>query len=77
MTGTNGKTTTTYLIEAALRECGQKAGLIGTIQYRIGGSLWESERTTPESSDLQALFARMRDASCSHAVMEVSSHALA
>ena len=76
VTGTNGKTTTTYLIEAALRECGQKAGLIGTIQYRIGGSLWESERTTPESSDLQALFARMRDAACSHAVMEVSSHAL-
>ena len=77
VTGTNGKTTPTYLIEAALRECGRKAGLIGTIQYRIGGSLWESERTTPESSDLQSLFARMREASCSHAVLEVSSHSLA
>ncbi len=77
VTGTNGKTTTTYLIEAALRACGLEAGLVGTIQYRIAGRLWESERTTPESSDLQALLARMREARCTHAVMEVSSHSLA
>lgn len=76
ITGTNGKTTTSYLIDAALRACGHQVGLLGTIQYRIGDRLAEAVRTTPEASDLQELFADMVDAGCSHAVMEVSSHSL-
>jgi UDP-N-acetylmuramoyl-L-alanyl-D-glutamate--2,6-diaminopimelate ligase len=76
VTGTNGKTTTAYLIDAALRAQGHRVGLIGTVQYRIGDRLSEAVRTTPESSDLQALFREMVDAGCSHAVLEVSSHSL-
>jgi UDP-N-acetylmuramoyl-L-alanyl-D-glutamate--2,6-diaminopimelate ligase len=76
VTGTNGKTTTTYLIDAALRACGYKVGLLGTIQYRVGDRLAEAVRTTPEASDLQELFAEMVEAGCSHVVMEVSSHSL-
>src|SRR5262249_36110858 len=76
VTGTNGKTTTTYLIDAALRAAGRKVGLLGTVQYRIGDRLTDATRTTPESSDLQALFREMVDAGCSHAVLEVSSHSL-
>ncbi len=76
VTGTNGKTTTTYLIDAALRAAGHKVGLVGTVQYRIGDSLTDAVRTTPESSDLQVLFREMVEASCSHAVLEVSSHSL-
>jgi len=77
VTGTNGKTTTTHLIDAALRAAGHKVGLIGTIQYRVGDRLAEAVRTTPESSDLQELFHEMVAAGCDHAVMEVSSHSLA
>jgi UDP-N-acetylmuramoyl-L-alanyl-D-glutamate--2,6-diaminopimelate ligase len=77
VTGTNGKTTTTYLIDAALRAAGLKVGLVGTVQYRVGDRVSEAVRTTPESSDLQALFREMVDANCSHAVLEVSSHSLA
>jgi UDP-N-acetylmuramoyl-L-alanyl-D-glutamate--2,6-diaminopimelate ligase len=73
VTGTNGKTTTTYLIDAALRAAGHKVGLLGTVQYRIGDRLADATRTTPEASDLQALFREMVDAGCSHAVLEVSS----
>ena len=76
VTGTNGKTTTTYLIDAALRAAGRRVGLLGTIQYRIGERLSEAARTTPEADDLQALLAEMVAADCSHAVMEVSSHSL-
>jgi UDP-N-acetylmuramoyl-L-alanyl-D-glutamate--2,6-diaminopimelate ligase len=76
VTGTNGKTTTTYLIDAALRAAGHKVGLVGTVQYRVGDRLTEAVRTTPEASDLQALFREMVDAACSHAVLEVSSHSL-
>ena len=76
VTGTNGKTTTTYLIDAALRASGHKVGLLGTVQYRIGDRLADATRTTPESSDLQALLREMVDAGCSHAVLEVSSHSL-
>ncbi len=77
VTGTNGKTSTTYFIKAALEAAGAKIGLIGTNQNLIGDEVLETERTTPESYELQALFARMRDAGCTHVVMEVSSHALA
>lgn len=77
VTGTNGKTTTAYLVDAALRAAGQRVGLLGTVQYRIGDRLAEAVRTTPESSDLQKLFREMVDARCSHAVLEVSSHSLA
>ncbi len=77
VTGTNGKTTTTYLLKAILeREPGVKVGLIGTNQNLIGSEALPTERTTPESFELQKLFARMRDAGCTHVVMEVSSHAL-
>ncbi len=77
VTGTNGKTTTTYLVEAMLEAAGWRAGVVGTIQYRCGGVAFEGERTTPEASDLQALLARMRDMGARAVAMEVSSHALA
>ncbi len=77
VTGTNGKTTTTYLLDAILRAAGRRVGLLGTVQYRVGERLAEATRTTPESADLQALLAEMRDAACSEAVLEVSSHSLA
>ncbi len=78
VTGTNGKTTTTYLLKAVLEQTrGAKVGLIGTNQNMIGAEILPTERTTPESFELQGLFARMRDAGCTHVVMEVSSHALA
>lgn len=76
VTGTNGKTTTTYLLKAILEARGAKVGLIGTNQNMIGEEVLPTERTTPESFELQRLFARMRDAGCTHVVMEVSSHAL-
>ncbi len=77
ITGTNGKTTTTYLLKAILEARGEKVGLIGTNQNMIGQEVLPTERTTPESFELQKLFARMREAGCTHVVMEVSSHALA
>jgi UDP-N-acetylmuramoyl-L-alanyl-D-glutamate--2,6-diaminopimelate ligase len=77
ITGTNGKTTTAYLVEAALRAAGQPTGLVGTVEYRYAGHVQEASRTTPESSDLQALFREMVDAGCRSVVMEVSSHSLA
>jgi len=77
VTGTNGKTTTTYLIDSALRAAGESVGLIGTVEYRVGNRIAEAVRTTPESSDLQALLREMADASCRRAVLEVSSHSLA
>ena len=76
VTGTNGKTTSTYLLKAILEARGEKVGLIGTNQNMIGQEVLPTERTTPESFELQKLFARMRDAGCTHVVMEVSSHAL-
>ena len=78
VTGTNGKTSVTYLLKTLLENvCGAKVGLIGTICNMIGDRTIETERTTPESFDLQGLLAQMRDAGCTHVVMEVSSHALA
>ena len=78
VTGTNGKTSTTLLLKQVLeRVLGAKVGLIGTMSNMVGDEQIPTERTTPESFDLQALFARMRDSGCSHVVMEVSSHAVA
>ena len=77
VTGTNGKTSSTLLLKHVLeRVLGAKVGLIGTIQNMIGDEVLETERTTPESFELQALFAEMAAKGCSHVVMEVSSHAL-
>ncbi len=78
VTGTNGKTTTTYLLKSVLeRVLGAKVGLIGTNQNMIGEEVLPAHRTTPESYEVQRLLREMADAGCSHAVMEVSSHALA
>jgi UDP-N-acetylmuramoyl-L-alanyl-D-glutamate--2,6-diaminopimelate ligase len=76
VTGTNGKTTTTYLLEAIGRRAGERVGVIGTVGARIAGETVATEHTTPEASDLQELLARMRDATVSTVAMEVSSHAL-
>ena len=77
VTGTNGKTTTTYLMKEVLERCaGAKVGLIGTNRNMIGGESFPAQRTTPESYDLQQLLRQMKDARCTHVVMEVSSHAL-
>ena len=77
VTGTNGKTTATYLLKDMLeKSLGAKVGLIGTNQNMIGEETLHTERTTPESFELQALFRAMADAGCTHVVMEVSSHAL-
>jgi UDP-N-acetylmuramyl-tripeptide synthetase len=77
VTGTSGKTTTTYLLEAGLRAAGHTTALIGGVEVRIGGVRFESGLTTPEASDLQGLFALMREEGVTAAAMEVSSHALA
>lgn len=77
VTGTNGKTTTAFLIDAILRSSGRPSGLMGTIHYRVGGDVFEEPRTTPEGPDLQRYLRRMADAGAPHAVMEVSSHGLA
>lgn len=76
ITGTNGKTTTTYLVEHIAATAGKSTGVIGTVGIRIGSQLEPADHTTPESTDLQATFARMRDAGCDVVAMEVSSHAL-
>ncbi|MBK5254950.1 MAG: UDP-N-acetylmuramoyl-L-alanyl-D-glutamate--2,6-diaminopimelate ligase [Vicinamibacteria bacterium] len=76
ITGTNGKTTTAYLIEAALRKASKVTGLLGTVETRIAGRPKDSSLTTPESLDLQQLLREMVDEGVSHAVLEVSSHAL-
>lgn len=77
VTGTNGKTTTVHLIRALLESGGERAGMIGTVTYRVGGSERDALHTTPESADLQAMLAEMLDAGDPSAVLEVSSHALA
>src|SRR3954462_578757 len=76
-TGTNGKTTTTFLIKHICETAGLRCGLIGTVRYEIGERLLPAIRTTPESLDLQELLAQIANAGCSAAAMEVSSHALA
>jgi len=77
ITGTNGKTTTAHLLDSALRALGRVTGLIGTVETRIGEERFKSVRTTPESVDLQALFAVMLERGVDTCTMEVSSHALA
>jgi UDP-N-acetylmuramoyl-L-alanyl-D-glutamate--2,6-diaminopimelate ligase len=77
VTGTNGKTTTTYLVEALLRARGLTPGVVGTIEYRLGGRRLGAGQTTPEAPALQALLAEMREAGARGVAMEVSSHALA
>jgi UDP-N-acetylmuramoyl-L-alanyl-D-glutamate--2,6-diaminopimelate ligase len=77
VTGTNGKTTTVYLLDAGLRAAGRRSGLIGTIETRIAGEAMASARTTPEATELHALFAVMRERGVEAVAMEVSSHAIA
>lgn len=76
VTGTNGKTTTTYLLEGVLRCARRRTGLIGTVETLVDGERVESSRTTPESRDLQELLSRMAESGVDACVMEVSSHAL-
>lgn len=76
ITGTNGKTTTTYLIESIMAAAGRPAAVLGTISYRFGGTSMEASHTTPESTELQAAFRRLKEAGAQGYVMEVSSHAL-
>jgi UDP-N-acetylmuramoyl-L-alanyl-D-glutamate--2,6-diaminopimelate ligase len=77
VTGTSGKTTTTYLLESALRLAGHRTGLIGGVETRVAGESVASKLTTPEATDLQALLAAMIERDVTAAAMEVSSHALA
>ena len=78
VTGTNGKTSSTLLLKHVLEQVlGAKVGLMGTMENLIGHESIPTERTTPESFEVQALLARMRDAGCTHVIMEVSSHAIA
>ena len=77
ITGTNGKTTTSYLVEALLRAKGMRTGVVGTIQYRVGDERIPAGQTTPEPVELQSLLARMVEAGVQGVAMEVSSHALA
>ncbi|PYI72441.1 MAG: UDP-N-acetylmuramoyl-L-alanyl-D-glutamate--2,6-diaminopimelate ligase, partial [Verrucomicrobia bacterium] len=77
VTGTNGKTTTTFLIKHICENAGLRCGLIGTVRHEIGERILPAIRTTPESLDLQELLAQIANAGCKAAAMEVSSHALA
>ncbi len=76
VTGTNGKTTTTYLLEAIWAAAGHRPGVIGTIAYRYGGTVTPAPLTTPDALTLQHLLAAMRAEGTTHVAMEVSSHAL-
>jgi UDP-N-acetylmuramyl-tripeptide synthetase len=76
ITGTNGKTTTAWLVESLLQHAGFSTGVIGTINWRYGGKIFDNPVTTPESIDLQGMLADMRDDGVTHVAMEVSSHGL-
>ena len=77
VTGTNGKTTTTFLLQHICDTALQRCGLIGTVRYQVGGRTLPAARTTPDALELQELLAQMRDAGCKTVAMEVSSHAVA
>lgn len=77
ITGTNGKTTVSYLVDRMLSAAGHRSGVLGTIHYRYGDIFLDASMTTPEAPDLQRMLADMRDAGITHVVMEASSHALA
>jgi UDP-N-acetylmuramoyl-L-alanyl-D-glutamate--2,6-diaminopimelate ligase len=77
ITGTNGKTTTAYLLRAVFESAGKKCGLLGTVAYSVGDQELPAARTTPEAPDVQRMFRQMADAGCAACLMEVSSHALA
>src|SRR5947207_7249478 len=77
ITGTNGKTTTCYLVDSVLRAAGHTTAMIGTIEYHLAGRVLKAVNTTPESLDLMRIFAELRQAGGRYATMEVSSHALA
>src|SRR3984893_13949201 len=77
VTGTNGKTTTTFLLKHICEKAGLRCGLLGTVRYEIADRVFPAVRTTPESLDVQELLAQMVNAGCKAAAMEVSSHALA
>ncbi|MBA3768078.1 MAG: UDP-N-acetylmuramoyl-L-alanyl-D-glutamate--2,6-diaminopimelate ligase, partial [Acidobacteria bacterium] len=76
ITGTNGKTTTTYLVAAIAEEAGEPVSMTGTVEYRIGAMRRKAERTTPEASDMQRLLRQSVEAGCRLAVMECSSQAI-
>ena len=76
VTGTNGKTTTTYIVESVLRAAAKPAAVLGTIEYRGPGFDFAAERTTPEAPDLDKLFKQVVDAGWQYVVMEISSHAI-
>ncbi|MCK9232911.1 MAG: UDP-N-acetylmuramoyl-L-alanyl-D-glutamate--2,6-diaminopimelate ligase [Syntrophales bacterium] len=76
ITGTNGKTTVTYLLEAILKAAGYRVGVLGTVNYRYGDKTFAAPNTTPESCELQRLLRQMADAGVTHVVAEVSSHAV-
>lgn len=76
ITGTNGKTTTSFLLQAVVRAAGRKSALVGTVEYRIEDEVLPAPHTTPEALELNQFFARALDEGCTEAVMEVSSHAL-
>lgn len=76
VTGTNGKTSITYMLKKIIEEAGHKVGLIGTIQNMIGDEIIASKNTTPNAYDLNSLFALMKAKGCKYVIMEVSSHAL-
>ncbi len=76
VTGTNGKTTVTYLVDSIFQAAGYTTGIVGTLGRTVAGQHWEADRTTPDALELQKLLRRMRDTGVTHAVMEVSSHAL-
>lgn len=76
ITGTNGKTTTAFILEHILSDSGRPCGLVSTVKYMLGGEVIEASRTTPEAAELQSYFRKMADAGCSNVVMETSSHGL-
>ncbi|HVI41206.1 MAG TPA: UDP-N-acetylmuramoyl-L-alanyl-D-glutamate--2,6-diaminopimelate ligase [Anaerovoracaceae bacterium] len=77
ITGTNGKTTIAYMLKSIIESGGSQCGMIGTIGYHVGSKEYEAQNTTPESCDLQGMFAEMKAEGITNCVMEVSSHALA